>query len=1581
MNIINRPSRSRTRMPSTPITPTTPAARAAQANVQQSSIDPQPPQSPTTTAPPPLRSGRRSLSPIGGAANAMKRFLQRRRGATANGLVITGPFLSSNAPWSPSAEADDDNTNNLDLSHTSFGQLGSGFYAEKQQDGSSNASPESPISTSISSPCLSPVLATSPRTMTSFWSGMTSGRRGRQDRTVSVTMSSAPKTTTSKDGSSPIYSSPSSTPQPSASTTCTDNMKRMASSPSIQSPDPHRHRSTPKKKGPANHNKNNNNSSKNTNSHNRPFTDTTLDSTEAQVTTHQGTETPLLAPQPKTPRLFKSRQLANDFSVMQDAQSRMQGQSPDVSLQSSPSTPKDEMFTLPENIKGLGWVRPGRKRRAATANLASFSSTPSPSLASTATTPLPAPALPATPPMSKSNQLSSGTMSPPYSPSTSTSSLPLPKSSAMSASPSMTLSSIGQRSRRRRSESCLLNKARGSELSKDNTHIAATGVDKSREISVPTPSHATHDCRGGGSKRKEPYSNKAFTENKVLLISSHSSPTQFYDLPETRAKVRQFLTSVSGFEEVLEYGFPSDIAVEDKVEGESGLGCRYLTLRLTLTPWHARADEAELYGPSETQGKQQQFKTMVTKFFSRTSSSGPIANEGGAASTAAYTSIPTPSPSPVHSPQSKKGMTTPLLSTSCSGETLCSNETGLATLIESDHELCHRADDSSSQDDSMDSITDVPQPYQSFEKVEASVVRDKPTWMRSMSKGGGPKYPRSSPKSKVKPTVSTALSSPTSTPSTITAATFLPSKIPKLRKNRGFKMANSSPSTSATNVMIHSLTTTLMSNSTSTTATIASSVSIPSSTGESRAKDAATIAKSSASKQQASDLQPLHPLPLRNAPSPRFMALPESHQPPRKGSLTALSIPIAAASGVAGSSHGTSNGSSGISRSQSGGGDAQALEPLTAPSSSTVNSTCAYNPIQDGFHIRAHASSCAPSSPRHWPVYIPNVGALNTPFNSNILPANDGLIPVDGFASRNKRAGMDMHKSTLKPIYNTPTASSDLPLPLPSYSPLPSPRNVEMTIPQPSNAVPPPRPPRKRSGQLEKVPSSSVTATASPTGCFKAVTVESTLVSDDPPFEGVLLPAPFSPSALYTDSSSIVTSQPSTSTCYVGPSAKIAASTTTTRAQPVIQSDVFFETPAGLPNYQMDYIVSNSDPQPTLAPVKVSNYVFGPSYEPYQPRTRYIPNRRPTVPLATAATAIAPNTNDIMISTRAIRDENNQASALYTNENNDKEKPQTIPNDQSARELPGKDVEGDTNDSNSHDDDQTWEMVTLKAAPTSLQSSNIEAAESEKGFLAGHCFAAATEAEDDERDLICRPRRMATTAVNTAALEVAAVAAAAAAARRDDSNVIAAAEPLSVSSLFATADNKHGQQKQRHSSDRRGIKTATMILTGLRRPGQEQYVCGWSGGDGNGSLNTSLDPASYDEEDLIFGAYGYSYDDEADDNDYSYDRQEGDEGGDDDKEEEEEHVDGDADHQQHPQSSHGYTADQKKKIVATDARSETSEATTIYGQACIGIRMRAQQRSSRPVVTVRPHGQVAVDLVKANRASDGTSTAMAGTCW
>ncbi|KAG0204288.1 hypothetical protein BGX33_008586, partial [Mortierella sp. NVP41] len=118
----------------------------------------------------------------------------------------------------------------------------------------------------------------------------------------------------------------------------------------------------------------------------------------------------------------------------------------------------------------------------------------------------------------------------------------------------------------------------------------------------------------------------------IQLVPTIASPTRFYDCPGSRKLVRTYMTSKGReFDEMIEFGFPltsiaDDSNNKDRSSISSTKDCRFLTLRLTLTPWHARADEAKLYGSDAvvetgiaSAATGVPIKDMVNKFLSRTS--------------------------------------------------------------------------------------------------------------------------------------------------------------------------------------------------------------------------------------------------------------------------------------------------------------------------------------------------------------------------------------------------------------------------------------------------------------------------------------------------------------------------------------------------------------------------------------------------------------------------------------------------------------------------------------------------------------------------------------------------------------------------------------------------------------------------------------------------------------------------------------------------------------------------------------------------------------------------------------------------
>ncbi|KAF9404890.1 hypothetical protein BGZ94_003892 [Podila epigama] len=112
------------------------------------------------------------------------------------------------------------------------------------------------------------------------------------------------------------------------------------------------------------------------------------------------------------------------------------------------------------------------------------------------------------------------------------------------------------------------------------------------------------------------------SSESLQLSNCLSSPTQYYDCPQARNVLRFYLANNEyQFDEMLESGFPSKTlrGMTDETAVD-GLSPNFMTLRLTLTPWHARAEESKLYGPENT-AKPPHLRSMMYKLFSRSSSS------------------------------------------------------------------------------------------------------------------------------------------------------------------------------------------------------------------------------------------------------------------------------------------------------------------------------------------------------------------------------------------------------------------------------------------------------------------------------------------------------------------------------------------------------------------------------------------------------------------------------------------------------------------------------------------------------------------------------------------------------------------------------------------------------------------------------------------------------------------------------------------------------------------------------------------------------------------------------------------------
>lgn len=202
---------------------------------------------------------------------------------------------------------------------------------------------------------------------------------------------------------------------------------------------------------------------------------------------------------------------------------------------------------------------------------------------------------------------------------------------------------------RRQSESCLLDRIADSHVGDSDSIASSHDKRKTTLSSYVSTNDDNEDCEadepkafGPGSCWKdldptypslmdfdqlvEDNDRSLLSSVDILLMPTISSPTRYYDCPRSRKLVRTYLTSKSReFDEMIEFGFPLTSIVDDNRSSTSSSSrdCRFLTLRLTLTPWHARADEAKLYGSDDVvvavTAPGMPIKEKVNKFLSRTS--------------------------------------------------------------------------------------------------------------------------------------------------------------------------------------------------------------------------------------------------------------------------------------------------------------------------------------------------------------------------------------------------------------------------------------------------------------------------------------------------------------------------------------------------------------------------------------------------------------------------------------------------------------------------------------------------------------------------------------------------------------------------------------------------------------------------------------------------------------------------------------------------------------------------------------------------------------------------------------------------
>lgn len=169
--------------------------------------------------------------------------------------------------------------------------------------------------------------------------------------------------------------------------------------------------------------------------------------------------------------------------------------------------------------------------------------------------------------------------------------------------------------------------------------------DWSIERSIPDLSPKTD--KSGRSRFVSVASNSATTlllqteDEGILLVSTRPTPTQFYGALKTRKALQTLVTdNEQEFQNMLERGFlwspvselldpysqdDDDDPLEDQDLMLPSVPPQYfMTLRITLTPWHARADESEIYGHFGS--RQASIPTIIRKMsaYSLTSNASPL---------------------------------------------------------------------------------------------------------------------------------------------------------------------------------------------------------------------------------------------------------------------------------------------------------------------------------------------------------------------------------------------------------------------------------------------------------------------------------------------------------------------------------------------------------------------------------------------------------------------------------------------------------------------------------------------------------------------------------------------------------------------------------------------------------------------------------------------------------------------------------------------------------------------------------------------------------------------------------------------
>jgi hypothetical protein len=109
---------------------------------------------------------------------------------------------------------------------------------------------------------------------------------------------------------------------------------------------------------------------------------------------------------------------------------------------------------------------------------------------------------------------------------------------------------------------------------------------------LPTDFRLNSTCPSPHSPKKNPpsyhvskeviqlYDVKLAKEPDPIALAPVKPKAEYYDTPTTRHRLR-LLSCEATLDDVVQHGFPCN---------------RIMTMRVTLTPWHGRADDKDIYG-------------------------------------------------------------------------------------------------------------------------------------------------------------------------------------------------------------------------------------------------------------------------------------------------------------------------------------------------------------------------------------------------------------------------------------------------------------------------------------------------------------------------------------------------------------------------------------------------------------------------------------------------------------------------------------------------------------------------------------------------------------------------------------------------------------------------------------------------------------------------------------------------------------------------------------------------------------------------------------------------------------------------